>query len=284
MHQLIVYCDESAKRGKYFSNFFGGALLRASDREKIETTLDAAKIELNLGKELKWTRITENYVDKYIDFIGKFFVLVQNGTIKIRVMFTQSRIVPAGLTDDHIANEYFLLYYQFLKHAFGLQYADIYGCEIATYLDQLPHNTEKNERFKDYIASLSKFTPFRSKNIAFPRDRIADVNSQSHVILQGLDIILGAMQFRSNDLHLETPPNSRIRGKRTRAKDKAFKYISTRIRDIHPNFNIGVSTGRPSGHADRWTHPYRHWLFTPSEAELDVKAPVKKRRAPQPPT
>ncbi len=29
--QYIIYCDESVKRGDYFSNFYGGALVRSND-------------------------------------------------------------------------------------------------------------------------------------------------------------------------------------------------------------------------------------------------------------
>jgi hypothetical protein len=75
-----------------------------------------------------------------------------------------------------------------------------------------------------------------------------DVSSKDHVILQGLDIILGAIQFRLNDKHLEIPQGKKRRSKRTVAKEEVYKYINSRIGAIYPNFNIGVSTatGRPT--------------------------------------
>ncbi len=255
MSQFVVYCDESKKKGRYFSNFYGGALLRESDRLSIASDLDALKCELNLGREVKWTRITENYRDKYISLIQRFFDHVEADKIKLRIMFTQNAMVPVGLTDEHLENEYFILYYQFLKHAFGLQYAGIVSMNVATYLDTLPHGREKVDRFKSYLHSLGDFPPFREKKIVFPREDIADVDSRDHVILQCLDVVLGAMQFRLNDQHLEKSKDSRVRGKRTRAKEEVYTVISRRIRAIHlasiSGFQQAVPTDiRTAGHID----------------------------------
>ena len=42
-HRYIIYADESDRKGKYFSNFFGGALVRTSDRETISAILNDKK-------------------------------------------------------------------------------------------------------------------------------------------------------------------------------------------------------------------------------------------------
>ncbi len=39
-------------------------------------------------------------------------------------MFRQNAQVPQNLTREHEENEYFLLYYQFIKHAFGIDYCN----------------------------------------------------------------------------------------------------------------------------------------------------------------
>lgn len=83
-----------------------------------------------------------------------------------------------------------------------------------------------------------------------------------------MDIILGAMAFRLNDLHKERPEGSIIRGKRTIAKEKLYKHINNRIRQIYPNFNIGISTTK-SPIEKIWELPYRHWKFIPKEFMVD---------------
>jgi len=85
----------------------------------------------------------------------------------------------------------------------------------------------------------------------------------------------GAMQFRLNDKHLEKPKGSRVRGKRTRAKEAVYKHINRRVRQLYPGFNIGVSTGTNNDHSMRWHHAYRHWLFVSKEHVLQPQF-VKK--------
>ena len=273
MESFILYCDESAKKGKYFSNFYGGALIKARDREEINNMLINKCECLNFFSELKWTKVTENYLEKYIEFIDLYFNLISASKIKIRIMFTQNVHKASNLNDYHEENRYFLLYYQFIKHAFGLQYIEPkekYGFHLSALLDELPEKDDRCKEFKEYLNSLEKYPPFRRRGWQISENDVADVNSKNHIILQGLDIILGGMQFRLNDKHKEKIPGTSNRGKRTIAKEKLYKYINKRIRSIYPNFNIGISTGRPNGHTDRWHHPYRHWLFIPSEREYVI--------------
>lgn len=267
-----IYCDESAKVGAYFSNFYAGALIRSRDREAIESLLRAKKDELNLFRELKWTRITENYLEKYLEFIDLYFDLVETRRIKVRIMFTHNIFQATSLTKKQLDNEYFILYYHLIKHGFGLRYCNPNGIDriyISLLLDELPHNKEKCDRFKKRISGLSYLRLFESARVTIAKEDITDVSSSNHTIMQGLDIILGAMQFRLNDKHKHKAPGSRRRGKRTIAKEFVYRHINKRIRDIYPNFNIGNSTGRPNGAIDAWNHSYRHWKFIASEHEVD---------------
>ena len=267
-----IYCDESDQTGKYFANFFGGSLIRSRDREAIEKILNEKKDELNLFKELKWTYITENYCEKYINFIDSYFDLIERNKIKARIMFTHNRYVPKNLTDEHHENRYFILYYHLIKHAFGLSYCNpskIDKINVQLLLDDVPNNSEKFLEFKNYISNISRSQIFRDANVSINMEDIADVDSKNHVILQGLDIILGAMQFRLNDKHKEKPKGSHRRGKRTIAKEKVYKAINRRIQKIYPHFNVGISTGTRNGLSDRWKHAYRHWKFVPSDHEID---------------
>jgi hypothetical protein len=268
---LLVYCDESTERGRYFSNFYGGALIDASQREAIEGRLIGVKDANNLFKEIKWTKITENYVAKYISFVDAFFDEIEAGNIKIRIMFTQNLFKAIGLEDYQIDNQYYLLYYQFIKHSFGLQYSNpglLTKINVHVYMDDLP-DKENLEQFKDYMSSLSRFPIFRRNNVRIERQNITEVRSHDHVVLQGLDIILGAMQFRLNLMHKAKPEGSRKRGKRTIAKESVYKHIHSRICRMYPRFNIGVSTAQKDGPQTKWLHPYRHWRFIPSEYDVD---------------
>lgn len=56
--QYLIYADESHRKGKYFSNFYGGALLNYQELETINKKLNSKKEELGLHQEIKWTKVT----------------------------------------------------------------------------------------------------------------------------------------------------------------------------------------------------------------------------------
>jgi len=69
-----------------------------------------------------------------------FFDFVEQYQVKIRIMFTQNRYVPQGLTQRQQKNKYHLLYCQFIKHAFGLTYIrpTDQRIRLRIYLDKMP--------------------------------------------------------------------------------------------------------------------------------------------------
>lgn len=262
----VIYADESDKRGRYFSNFFGGVLLSARDQQIINRELTTLKAELGLTHELKWQNVDKTCVDRYIAFIREYFKYVATSRLKVRIMFTQNMRVPLNLEARHHDDQYFLLYYQFIKHAFGLKYSDHnpYQAVFVTVLpDKIPDTKERVDRFRDYLCRIPGSAAMRGCNLYIPKATINDVDSLKHPILQGLDIILGSMSSKLNGKLSAIPAGKRRRGKRTVAKEKLYKVVNEEIRKIYPNFNVGVGTACHYGPSDRWTQPYRHWLFMP---------------------
>jgi hypothetical protein len=177
-----------------------------------------------------------------------------------------------------IGSDYFMLYYQFVKHAFGLQFA-VPGGDTATaqlLLDDVPHHSDKFHQFKDYLSTLSSFPMWSRVGMSIAYQDITDVDSKKHNILQALDVVLGGMQSRLNEKHTKPQPPAKRRGKRAKAKERVYARIKVRIQGIYPNFNVGVSTGTPDGLHQRFEHPYRHWLFVPNNAVVD---PTRTKKA-----
>ncbi|HAQ34481.1 MAG: hypothetical protein CMF74_06510 [Maricaulis sp.] len=272
--RILIYCDESVERGRYYSQFYGGALVRASDRQEVEQRLQDVKNRNNLNGEMKWSKITENYAEKYENFLSSFFNIIEEGKIKVRIMFRQNINVPPEYDDERVDNEYFLLYYQFIKHAFGLRYwpgnnspGEMLIASIL--LDDPPQSPEKFDMFRNYMSSLSDFPVFTSSGVIVPNQEIIGVNSKKHNIMQGLDIVLGGVQSRLNEVHTRPVPPAKRRSKRARAKERVYRVIKDRIWKIYPRFNVGASTATPNGYADRWSHSYRHWNFVPNRSSVD---------------
>ncbi|MCQ8279921.1 DUF3800 domain-containing protein [Acetobacteraceae bacterium KSS8] len=277
--EIIIYCDESVQKGKFYSNFYGGALITSDHIDEVRKCIADKMLQLNLGSEVKWTKITENYCEKYIELIDTFFNMVAVGKIKLRVMFRQNLHEAVGLSDQHLEDQFFILYYQFIKHAFGLKFVRPRPgkTRLRLYLDQLPDTREKAEKFRGYVAALGANRAFVDAGLTIDKQDIADIESHSHPILQCLDVVLGSMQFRLNNLHKEKPEGARKRGKRTIAKEKVYNHINRRIRQIYLNFNIGISTGVRDNPANVWRDVYRHWLFIPSDFRIVGEGKHKRR-------
>lgn len=273
--EYILFCDESDQDGPHFKHFFGGLLIGSNDYDAVTQRLEEEKTRLNLFGELKWTKVGESYLPKYEQMISELFEEVRRRDIRIRIMFQPASLASSGSPDLDETEKYFKLYYQFIKHAFHFKDAAFQRRSgIRIYLDEYPSKTHRKEVFKKYllrlprqlgrleIAGTERFRVSPTRWRLSP-ENITWVNSKDHVLLQSLDIILGAMAFRLKDRHKEKAPNAKIRGKRTRAKEKLYKHIYDEICRIKPNFNIKLSTGLPSGPEKGWSLKYAHWVFKP---------------------
>jgi len=191
--ELIIYCDESDISGRHFSNFYGGALVESSDLLFVQEVLEARKAQLNLGAEIKWQKISEAYAEKYMSLMDTAFDLMEQNKLKMRVMFTQNYFAPKNLTDDHRENGFFLLYYQFVKHAFGLRYSTRQRgpANVRLMFDKLPDTHEKCAAFKGFVLGLNRSVQFRNAQIMIQPDQISEIDSKEHVILQCLDVVMG---------------------------------------------------------------------------------------------
>lgn len=277
--EYIIFCDESDFEGKYFSNFYGGVLVGSSQYDRVTKHLNAEKQRLNLFGEVKWSKVTENYVAKYESLMHCFFREVRANHVRVRIMFRQNAQVPVGLTQNQIEGTYFRLYYQFIKHAFGLAHRDHpeHPAVLKLFFDEFPETKEAVTQFKGYILGLKDNVKIRHAGLTISPENIAEIRSHDHVLAQCLDVVLGAMAFRLNDKHKEMPAGARRRGKRTVAKEKLYKTILAEIRHIKPGFNIGISTGT-HGPASRWSAPYLHWRFVPADMQYrkELTKPKKK--------
>lgn len=285
--EYIIFCDESDASGKFYSNFYGGVIVGSSHFDRITARLNAEKQKLNLFGEVKWSKVSAPYLEKYQSLMRAFFAELQAGHVRVRVMFRQNAHVPVGLSQDQIEGAYYRLYYQFIKHAFGLSFHPPAGhpVHLKLFFDEFPDTREGATQFKGFILALKDYPPIHRAGIVIRPEDIAEIRSHDHVLAQCLDIVLGSMAFRLNDKHREIPPGEKRRGKKTVAKEALYKTILTEIRRLKPGFNIGISTGTGGDVAARWHAPYVHWRFMPSEVEYrEEMTKRKKKGGPTQPT
>lgn len=264
-----IFSDESVQDGPLFSNFFGGAIVAARHYAEVENRLRIRKAEIGFIKELKWQRVTPQWLDGYKLFITAFFDEVRTNLVRVRVMFRDNQNKNSQPTRDEKRDAYFKLYYQFIKHAFGLAHIPEQeeGTRLRLFFDQFPDTRLQAAFFKGYIANLPKNPQLRSAKLSIHPDHITEIDSKEHVLLQAVDLVTGSMAFRLNDLHKAKPEGSRLRGKRTIAKEALYKHILQEIRTVKPFLNPKISTACEPFPEGNWLMPYRHWSFKPRTYE-----------------
>lgn len=278
---LYIWLDESTKEGEFYSNFYGGIVIDSRNLNDVIHIMRRCVDENGLsGHEIKWQKVNEAHFEPYKKVVDTIIDLLKNGLIKMRIFFKSNQYDAVGLTKEQKIKTYQMLYYQFVKHAFGLKFANndtSKPLRVHLSFDDMPLCHDDISEFRNSILGLNTVKEFSQTNICFSESDIIEVDSRNELPLQFLDLILGAMSFRLNNKHLIIPEGSRVRGKRTRIKEKLYKYINERIREIKPGFNIGVSTGRRSD-MDVWTDPYRHWCFVPHNNIRDLSKTKKHKK------
>ena len=267
--EYLIFCDESEQSGRYYSNFYGGVLVGGSQHKKVSDRLNAKKRALNLFGEIKWRKVSERYLPKYEAMMASFFDEVRAGHVKVRIMFTQNAHEPRGLSEEHVDLRYFLLYYQFIKHGFGLAHLDNAGQDffLRLYFDRIPDTAERAAQFKGHLHALQETHRLKKAKVRIRENDVTEVSSHDHVLLQCIDVVLGAVAFRLNGRHKAKIPGTRRRGKKTVAKERLYKTILSEVKRIKPGFNIGITTGLKGDAARLWDDPYRHWCFRSKDSE-----------------
>jgi len=269
--QYYLFADESVQDGSLFSNFYGGALVPQAEYEGVRERLLKCKEGLGFqGNELKWQKVTAQDLGAYKEMASAFFREMREGRVKMRVMFRHNKNeYTRGLVPRN--ERYLRLYYQFIKHSFGFAFRpnEVKPFRLRLFLDRLPDTKIQIKAFKEYLCRLNRTDELRESGILIEPQAISEIDSRDYILLQCVDIVLGAMAFRLNDKHLVKAPGKRTRGKRTLAKDRLYRHILIEIRTIYAEKGVENYDPKFGKHYvnyphDRWSDAYRHWLFKPS--------------------
>ncbi|MDO4510611.1 MAG: hypothetical protein Q4B68_02185 [Bacteroidales bacterium] len=261
---LHIWLDESDKHGIKYSNFYGGILISSEHLKEVLNRMNDVKTRADIRDEIKWQKVNEFHFQRYTLVVDELFQLAQEGKLKIRIFFRDNENQAIHLTKEQRKEDYPMLYYQFIKYAFGFAYCNN-GNEaigIRLYLDEIPLRQDEKTKFISHIRNLNNDPLFKKGNVHIVENGISEVNSKNHLPLQFMDLILGAICFKLNEKDALKHESDSHPGKRTLIKLRLYKYINQKIRMIYPDFNIGTSTPIRCD-ADRWIHVYRHWNFKP---------------------
>lgn len=275
---IFIWFDESDRHGEFYSNFYGGILIPSHYLREVMERMRTIVDEVGINDEIKWQKVNIYHFEKYVKLVDGLFDLAKEEKLKIRIFFRHNQYSALRLTTEEKKADYQMLYYQFIKYAFGLPYANNDSIQSLTlYLDEIPLRRIERDDFISHLRSLSKDPVLKGKGLTIAEDGIVEVNSKNHLPLQFMDVILGAMCFKLNEKDKLKQEGENKIGQRTLLKLKLYKHINSRIREIYPNFNIGVTTPIrvPS---DTWTQVYRHWSFIPKYHTRDTSRTKRAKK------
>ena len=106
--EYILYCDESSSEGPKYSDFFGGCIINSADLKNVESALNAKKDELNLHGEIKWTKVTAQYLEKYIAMVDLFFDFIRDGGSCSETMRTSHRTIMIDIATTTNTSNYII--------------------------------------------------------------------------------------------------------------------------------------------------------------------------------
>ena len=275
---IFIWLDESDRHGEFYSNFYGGILVSSRHYREVMERMHSIVVEAGINDEIKWQKVNEYHYEKYLRVVDELFNLAQEGKLKIRIFFRHNQFTASRLTQEEKRYDYQMLYYQFIKFAFGLPYADENELDAMTlFIDEIPLRQSERDDFLSHIRGMANDPVLKRKGLKIADDGIVEVNSKQHLPLQFMDVILGAICFKLNEKDkLKSEGENKI-GKRTLLKLKLYRHINARIREMYPNFNIGVTTPirLPS---DSWTQVYRHWSFIPKYHTRDTSRTKRAKK------
>lgn len=193
-----IFCDESRQTSERFM-VLGGIIIARSNVAPFNRTMQAYRKKFNMTSELKWNKVKRQKLDEYKGFVDYFFALLNNDKIHFKCMIVDNHAMDHRKYNEKSKEIGFQkMYYQMLLHCFGIKYYKEFGCEkFFLYPDQ----RHSKSRLEDLRTFLNR--GIRKHGISTnPFVHIEAVDSKKSEIMQINDIILGAVGYHKNGVHL----------------------------------------------------------------------------------
>ncbi len=255
--------------------FFGGIFGLESDLSKLELAL--ARIVQTHGHkiEIKWANVSRQSQSLYIELLNEFFSQLTSKDIKYRQRFLDRMhvYVPArNETKQSALDTQYRVYYQFLKHHFGLQYLPRAQNQFDTVFIRLDEHSSQEHKLvlKTFAEKLPHW--LGRTDLHF---HVSFVESKAHLRLQICDLIMGAAGSYGIKMHLKRQPGQRGMSGKQKLRLEIAKYIYEKIKEIVLNqrntraFNWFDTTGIDDSVENQLHHKIRIWKFVPKSHRVD---------------
>jgi Protein of unknown function (DUF3800) len=183
--------------------FFGGIFGLESDLSALESALKAIIISAGHKIEVKWSNVSQAGIPVYKKLLDEFFRHLQTKDIAYRQLFLDRMFVyvpQANQPEQTNLDTQYKIYYQFIKHHFGLKYLPrVEGAFSVVYIRLDEHSSQQH---KEQLKRLAENLPviIGRTDLTF---NLSFVESKKHIRLQICDLIMGAAGSYGNKMHLK---------------------------------------------------------------------------------
>ena len=252
--------------------FFGGLLGLESDIDRLETALKQIVSNFGYRREVKWQGISRQCEVVYKELVDELLLHIETYDIKYRQSFLDRYFVhdASNLLDPPTDIEVqFKVYYQFIKHNFGLKYLPEQSSksEIIVRLDR-----HSNQDHKDKLQSFVEDDLPRMLNREADFDiRLSYVNSKKFLRMGVCDLLMGAAGSHGNRRHLKRKSGQRGMTDKQKCRLEFCNHVYGKLRTLDAKtrgskaFNWFESTGHSGNLTNRLNHPIRIWKFKPND-------------------
>jgi len=276
--QYEIFADEAWTHSNEPLNrywcFHGGIFGTQNNLDRFETELKKVLDHHGHLGEVKWSKLNALNLSIYTALVDCLFKHIKNGDVKYRQSFLDRSFVHQPKHKEKISKEIdtqFKIYYQFIKHAFGLQYMPehINGCSLLIRLDN--HSSQNHKaRLIAFAEELPQILERPDLSI-----KVTFHNSKHFRKLQICDLVMGAAGSYGNKMHEKREPGYRGMKPKQKIRLKFCKHIYNGLRDIDAQFrgskafNWFEATGLNDDRQNLYDHPMRIWKIIPKRHLID---------------
>lgn len=191
MDKIYIYADESSQDAQQFM-LLGGIAVRAHLLKEIEQAFSNLRVQTNMTRELKWSKVTNQKTEEYRRFIDLFFELLGSGKLSFHCMILDSTKIKHKQFSESYELGFYKFFYQFLLHSFGKRYG--HNNDLYVFLDQ----RQTGYKLDDLRTILNNGMKSSCNIDRRPFRLVEFADSKQSTIVQVADIILGAVGYLKN--------------------------------------------------------------------------------------
>lgn len=247
---------------------------RSTELDRLDTALRAVIAKHGIKGEAKWNKLSAANLNCYKELVDTLMSHMKVDGIKYRQMFLDRSYVWKPLPGEPNPKDLdtqFKLYYQYIKHHFGIQYLpfDKSGTRILVRLDN--HSSQAH---KDQLVDFAEKLPLWLDR-ADLTVQVTFINSAKSPRLQICDILMGAAGSHGNKMQLKRKPGHKGMTPKQKLRHELCKHVYEALKRLDHEtrgsraFNWFESTGHDGDIANRFHHILRIWKFVPDNCVID---------------